>query len=103
MSDAIEWATGFLDGMIAGDFAALVEKFDDSMRQVMPAEGLEVAWEQLTLQAGAYQARGEGSVEVQEGYHVALIPITFEHGELNFRIIYHADGKVAGFHFKPAL
>ena len=80
----------------------ILKSFDETMVQAMPADALKSAWTQILTQAGAYQEQVRTTSETQEGYHIAQLTLRFERGDLLVRMIFNADGKLGGLHFRPA-
>lgn len=96
-------AQQLVDDLAAGNFAAVVSHFDATMQEQLPAQTLQQVWASLGEQAGSYVSRQQASVEqLQSGLIAVYVPCTFEHTNLEAKVVYDADGKVSGLFFQPA-
>lgn len=100
--DPIRIATGVLDQLDAGEYAAAEAGFTDTMATAVPAAKLKAIWESLPAQAGMATGRGEPTMKHADGFAVVVIPLHYEKIELVAELAINADGKVAGFFLKPA-
>ena len=100
---SIALAQQTIDLMIAQDFAGAYSKFDQTMQAALPEAQLQLAWESLLKQAGAYQAMiGIPSATQQAQYIVVVIALQFEQAPIDLRVVIDPSaGKVSGLRFVP--
>jgi hypothetical protein len=55
----VEMAKSLVDQMTAGEFEKAVEPFDETMKQVCPADKLKQIWNGLVAQQGPLQKTGD--------------------------------------------
>ncbi|NCD20939.1 MAG: DUF3887 domain-containing protein, partial [Actinobacteria bacterium] len=70
--------TEFIGQLVAGDFAAAVANFDDTMADALPAADLAATWQQVTDQFGEYQAEITRRQEVVDVYEAVIVTAQFE-------------------------
>lgn len=88
--------------MARGDFAAVEEQFDGTMRAALPASRLERLWGALQAQAGAFQEVGSARTERSDSLETVVLGGRFERAALDFRVVFRPDGRVAGLFVVPA-
>jgi uncharacterized protein len=94
-------ATELIDALAHGQFAAVAAGFDLRMRDALPADKLAATWKTITQQAGELQHCGAAAVTRKDSLDVVLLPCAFANANLDARIVYDAEGKVAGLFFVP--
>lgn len=97
----LAWGHALIDQLIQGQFEQAAQSFDATMSEVMPPEGLKAAWEQVQMQAGPFQQKLAATCQMEEGYHIVLLTLRFDRGNLLCRLVYDQQGKLAGLHFRP--
>jgi hypothetical protein len=98
---AAEHATQVIIDWIAGDYTAMSADFNEEVAGKASAELMAAALAQITGMVGGYQGMGEPVVRQWGDVTVADIPLRFEAGELNGRVSYDKDGKIAGVRALP--
>lgn len=91
-----------IDHLEKGHFKAATSSFDATMRANLDADKLAQFWKQVAGQVGTLQGRGTTQNMMYEGHAVITLPLHFEKGDANAQVACGADGKVAGFHLRPA-
>ncbi len=89
------------DALLAGDFAAIAERFDENMAAVLDADGLEQSWSAVAPMLGDYLGRGEAELNEQDGYTVAVLEARFANSNLKVQIAYDSDGSIGGMQMQP--
>ncbi len=82
------------------------ERYDDvepelgelTRQKLTELGGLPAAWAMVVGTVGAYEGMGEPMARQTGDLAIVDIPMTFETGEMNGRVVYDKLGKVAG-HF----
>ena len=89
------------DALLAGDFAAIAERFDENMAAVLDADGLAQSWSAVAPMLGDYLGRGEVEVNAQGDCFVAMLEARFANSKLKVQIAFDADGRIAGMQMQP--
>ena len=89
------------DALLAGDFAAIAERFDENMAAVLDADGLAQSWSAVAPMLGDYLGRGEVEVNAQGDCFVAVMEARFANSNLKVQIAFDADGRIAGMQMQP--
>ncbi len=105
-SHAEEWspttaAENILVQILAGDYAAVIEQVDDSVKAQLTAEVLQQGWEMTTAQFGAFVAADAAQEREQGGYTIVTLPLNFERGLATFSIVFTAEGKIGNMLIQP--
>ena len=80
----------------AGGGKQLAERFDQTMKERLDAQGLALAWVQVEQLSGRLLTMG-GPTVFQRGRHqVVDVPLAFERGPMKGRVAFDAEGKVSG-------
>lgn len=99
---AVDSARQFISQLQAGQFTEAAARFDKTMSEAMPLEGLKGGWEQVQAQAGKFQEALDANVENQDGYQIVIIKLRFENANVACRLVFDQSGKIAGMGFGPA-
>lgn len=91
----------FVDLLVKNDFAAAVARFDQTMRTALPEPKLQATWQSVEGQAGHFKQRTHTRTQKLGGYDVALVTCEFEHAKLDTKVVFNAQGEVAGLFFLP--
>ena len=92
----LEDAQAVADELIGGDYQAVVDRFDDTMKELLDAEALKNAWDSTVYPLGNWQEMVEVRSEEINGLFVVTITERFENGGLNIIVAYDGALKVAG-------
>jgi pimeloyl-ACP methyl ester carboxylesterase len=91
-------ATAFAEQFLAGDYDAIAGKMTDPMRAAFPAGLAESVRNEFVAQWGAVEHVGAAWNEGEIQGHLRFrVPVEFEKGLQDLRVVFDADGKVAGF------
>jgi hypothetical protein len=93
---AAEHATQLVIDWIAGDYPAMSADFNAEVTEKASAEVMASAWASVVGMVGAYEGMDEPVVRQWGDYTVVDIPLRFEAADMNARVSYGGDGKVAG-------
>jgi dienelactone hydrolase len=100
--ERVEHAKAFIATMVKEDFKAAAKDFDDTMVQASPPEKMEKVWKDVTASTGAFKKQGAAVKEKAGKYEAVVVTCEFEKASLDIRVVYDADGKIAGYFIKPA-
>jgi len=102
-SPAIEQpARQFVDLMAAGDFPTATGRFDDAMKQAMPADKLREAWGALLQKGGPFRSQSGVRTTTEQGYDVAYVTCQFANGAVDVKVVFDKAGRISGLWFVPA-
>ncbi len=95
-------AARLLDQLDAGQYRAAEAMFSEQMKAAVPADKLQAVWESLPAQMGAAGKRGDARSSEADGYRVVVIPLEYAKGQLQARVVFDKEDRVAGFLVQPA-
>ena len=94
----------------ANYFVTLLEKeafneaakdFDARMAAALPADKLREVWQQIQAQAGSFKEKTATRTEKKGAYDIIYVLCTFEKTNLDVKIVFGKDQKIAGLFFVP--
>ena len=100
-SDLKAQAEADCDALLAGDFAAVAERFDENMAAVLDADGLAQSWSAVAPLLGEYLGRGEAELTQQGDFTVAVLQARFANSNLKVQIAYDGAGNIGGMQMQP--
>lgn len=89
-------AKAFVDLLAAGDFAGAVTRFDETMKQALPADKLRETWEGLVAAVGPYQGQLRTRTAHEQGYDIVFVTCHFDQADLDIRVVYNGRGEISG-------
>ncbi len=92
----------FVDFLSKGNFGEAVARYDQTMRSALPEPKLREGWQSVEAQAGHFKQRTHTRTQKLGGYDVALVTCEFEHAKLDTKVVFNAQGEVAGLFFLPS-
>ncbi len=96
-----ERSSALLKALFAGDGEQVVVHFNDSMAKAMPAATAATLAQQLDSQTGARKDTGPARHGCEGVHPVVLQRVNFERAELDAKIVFDADDRIAGLFFVP--
>jgi fermentation-respiration switch protein FrsA (DUF1100 family) len=97
----IDLAKKIITQMSQGDFADVETQFDDTMQSQIPQDKLKSAWDQLVANYGAYKGQKNVTTGQQGGFNIVVVTTGFASSDLDIRLVFGQDGRVAGLFFQP--
>ncbi len=91
-------AGNFIDQLSLANYEAAVEFFDETMATEIPAETLNLLWQQLTTEMGDFDHYTVTEITEMDGYNVVLLDGHFEDGQVTFVISFDQQSLIAGFY-----
>lgn len=102
VTDAVKaGGLAFVQLLIAGDYKAAFETFDDKMKSVMDEAKLKSTFEQLEASYGKATGCVVYSASKSGEYDSVEVKTDFEKATLILRVVFAGDGKVSGFWLLP--
>jgi len=82
-----------------GDFSIVAQGFDAEMQRALSVRALANNWKAMTNQAGAFVSIEGTELEPHDEYDIYIVTTRHEKSGMNTRIVFSADGQVAGLFF----
>ncbi len=92
-------AQGLVELLAQGRYQDVVRTFDAGLKDVLPADKLQEAWESVLTQFGSYQGQIGTRLEEREGYDLVEVTTEFSQGSLDVQVLFDQAGLVAGLFF----
>lgn len=97
IADAKRMAMKVLDHWVNERWEDVRADFDDRMTQACSAGMLESAHLKIEQGFGQFLELGSPAITARGAYTVVDVPMAFETGDLNGRVVFNVDEQVAGF------
>ncbi len=94
-------ARTLVEQLTAGKFAKVVEKFDLTMRVLLPASSLQTAWEATGSAYGKFQRISNARTQKVDKFQIVFVTLEFARGKLDTKVVYDDKQRVAGLFFVP--
>jgi len=101
-SDLVSAASRFVELLVKEDFAGGVSQFDSTMKSALPESKLREVWQTLQQQAGPFKKQIRTRVEGLGGYQIVFVTCHFEQADLDAKVVFDAQKKIAGLFFVPS-
>lgn len=88
--------------LAASQFDKVEAQFDKTMSSALPEAKLAETWKGLIAQAGSLKEITGTRAEPVQIYQVVFVTCAFERATLDTKVVFDADGKVAGLFFVPS-
>jgi hypothetical protein len=98
--DLTSQAKGFVDLLVQGDYARVVELFDGKMKETLPEGQVEEIWTALQDKYGQYQKQVGVRQTREHGYDCVYITCSFDGKNIDIKVVYDKEQKVAGLWFQ---
>lgn len=95
-------AEGFVDQLVAGEWARCVVRFDGVMTAALPEEKLRAVWAGLQAQSGPFVRRHGSRLEPRPPYRVVLVTCEFQKAWFDVSLSFDGTDRVGGLFFLPA-
>jgi hypothetical protein len=95
-------AEALLKNLQGGRYAEVVKEFNATMVQAIPEERLRAVWEMLSAQFGAVKSIEERRSGELKGLQTVELILAFERERVVQRVVFGADGNIAGLAYNPA-
>jgi dienelactone hydrolase len=92
----------FIDLLARRDFDGAFAQFDEKMKSALPLTKLRETWDNFQKQAGRFEKQTRSQAEKYGTYDIALVTCKFEHTPLDAKVVFDAQGQVAGLFFSPS-
>jgi hypothetical protein len=100
-NDKIQTAQQLVMRLAQGDFEAVEQSLDGSIRQQLPAEKLQATWQSLTAQVGAFKEQvGAHTFQMPSAERV-IVTCAFEKASLDINVAFSEPGGIVGLTITP--
>jgi dienelactone hydrolase len=100
--DVVQRGRTTIGQLVRGDYAAVVQSFDEKVRALLPEDKLRAAWESIVVQAGPFQRIGEPELSSKGDASILVFPAEFQRAKTNIQIVFNAAGQIIGLNIRPA-
>jgi dienelactone hydrolase len=101
-TDAVKVARTTVDRLVEGDYAAIIQSFDDKTRALLTEERLRAAWEPVRTQAGALKRVNDPRLVTKGEFRAATFLAEFERANVDIQVVVNPAGQVVGLNVRPA-
>jgi hypothetical protein len=99
----IDSAADAVKQLVAEDFCAVTDKFDDKLKETLTPEKLQEGWATLIARAGDFKKQLSAEAgKMPEGFDVVLLKLEFEKSSIIVRVIFDGKHKIIGLWYQPA-
>lgn len=95
-------AKDLVDLLVKGNYEAVVENFDDTMKKALPADKLKQVWDSLIVQAGPFVEQTAVRKEKILQYDVVFVTCKFEKAVLDAKVVFNNKRQISGLFFVPS-
>jgi hypothetical protein len=94
-------AKDLVKALASGDCNKATENFDGTMKNALPAEKLQEAWNSLIAQFGSFVEQGGTRRAKVLQYDIIFVTCKFEKGALDAKVVFDNNKQIAGLFFVP--
>jgi len=95
-------AKDFVNLLVKEDYAKAVENFDTTMKNALPAEQLQQAWNSVITESGPFTKQLGVRKEKVLQYEVVFVTCKFEDAVLDVKVVFSRKKQIAGLFFVPS-
>lgn len=88
-----------LDEVVRGDFTAVSDRFDETIRHQASPESLATSWKDYQEQFGTYRSHGDPQQVASLQGTVVNVPLRMAKQPGEFRVTFAEDGRLTGLYF----
>ncbi|HTV58499.1 MAG TPA: alpha/beta fold hydrolase [Verrucomicrobiae bacterium] len=96
-----ETAKQIVNEMVLGQFDRVEAQYDEKMAAALPPGKLATAWQSLVNEVGEFQSISATRTTGMGNQTVVIVVCKFERADLDARIAFDSDAKLAGLFFAP--
>jgi dienelactone hydrolase len=95
-------ARALVDLLAKEDYEAAGKNFDATMKKALPPDKLKETWQGLIEQVGPFKKQGKVRFETVKKYQVVFVTIHFAKLDVDARVVFDKERKIAGLFFVAA-
>ncbi|MBF0410795.1 MAG: DUF3887 domain-containing protein [Candidatus Riflebacteria bacterium] len=92
-------AEDFIKLLSKGDYEQATNNFDNTMKNVLPAEKLQEAWEKVCNANGAFDSTMVSRFEKAERFEIIYVTCHFQKGSVDAKVVFDSSEKITGLFF----
>ncbi|MGB3341191.1 MAG: DUF3887 domain-containing protein [bacterium] len=96
-------AEQFVKILVNEEYEKAVQSFDKTMESTLPADKLEIAWQNLITQVGHYKRQLGVRQTKEQGYDIVFVSCEFEINNADIKIVFNNAKEIAGLWFVPPI
>jgi lipopolysaccharide biosynthesis regulator YciM len=96
-------AEQFVKLLINEEYEKAIQSFDDTMKNTLPSDKLEIAWQNLITQVGHYKRQLGVRQTKEQGYDIVFVSCEFEKNNADIKIVFNNTKEIAGLWFVPPI
>lgn len=100
-NDKIQTAQQLVTQLAQGDFEAVEQSLDGSIRQQLPAEKLQATWQSLTAQVGAFKEQVVAHIFQIPTAELVIVTCAFVNASLDINVAFNEAGEIVGLTITP--
>jgi hypothetical protein len=100
-SKNIEISKLVINSFQKNEYSKIIELFDQTMKNALPAEKLKLVWDDLNNKCGIFQKFSTITVDKIQNYDVTYILCHFEKMNLKMKTVFNDKNQIAGLFFIP--
>lgn len=93
-------AKEYISKLGTGDFDDADTYHNADMRQALPGNKLAETWQSIEAQFGSYQNIERTRTGEVQGFDLVFVTVNFSKAEVEFRVVFDDDQRIAGFHIE---
>lgn len=101
-TEKIEKASMLVDLLAKKDYTNVLVCFDSTMKNALPPEKLQTAWEDINKQAGTFSEKVDVWTEKQQNLDIVYVTCQFEKTKIDIKVVFNEAKEVSGLWFVPS-
>lgn len=103
VADLAAASHGLVEGLMAGEVAPLVARFDERMKKALPGPQLALAVTDVKMQAGAFRAVTGTRTMTRNDERAVVVTCEFTAGPVDVTLAWNTKDQIVGLNMRPAL
>ncbi len=95
-NDKISIAQQLVTRFIQGDYEAVVQSLDESIKQQFPVERLQATWQALVAQVGEFKEQVGAHTFLIPSAELVIVTCAFANASLDFNVAFNEQDKIIG-------
>lgn len=100
-NDKISLAQQLVSWFVQGDFEAVVQSLDESLRLQLPVEKLQATYQALVAQVGEFKEQVGAHTFQIPSVELVIVTCAFANASLDFNVAFNEPGKIVGLTITP--
>ena len=100
-NDKIQTAQQLIMRVAQGDFEAVEQSLESSVKQQLPAEKLRATWQSLVAQVGSFKEQVEAHTFQIPSAELVIVTCAFANASLDINVAFNDAGEIIGLNITP--